>query len=986
MLGGLRRLFGQGSDSATLEPALLKIATEVWDVEAETRGKHYPGFEWTHDAGLKETTDRRAEESLRRLLSRWPPEELTRLAADMLFGARSWFDRYAWDHTRPEAVRWLQPAQGRIMVFLLLHQLKAHPPADLADRLHGRMAYLFEHPHDGPPVPFPNDNPYPPTMRTCLELLQSVESPAATALVHDLVRGALDHRPEPCNHPSLVHGAWASGYDAFSGELTQALPWMLQRIWRAGLLDDRLLEHVLKRFTRALAQATSPAAAPGRPNYFYRGLDEEFAAAVRPMIAAMVRRWAEHLEEANAPAFKEVARLEGAWYLLKACEHVERLGYRSLLAKDNPKGGSVLAAVARMCNVLRAEEDTRQVVAALRTFKESTLLAALPIGRQYQDLICEALGWDGAHELIRLIQGVARFEQTESLWDRDVRNSPDPTDGVVDRGHVLDLRARLGEKRFDAVVKLYAERDDGAKHTLYLIQTALGQNRSKVLDGFAKRNQLAVKALGLLPIEHPDETLRRYVALRQFAKEASKFGMQRQANERAAAEVALANLALNAGYRDATRLEWAMEDRLGRELGADGREWAIDERCVVKLETRVNSPELTAYKDGKPLRTLPAAVKQHPDYDAMKEAVAQLRSQARRYRAALEGAMCRGEELASEELAALARNPAARKMLAALLLLDGGGRVGLYESEGATLVDPDGERHQVSGPLRIAHPLDLHERGALATWQRELVRRRVVQPFKQAFRELYVVTAAEEETSTFSNRFAGQVVDAKQAARLLSAEGWDCTGEDFPRRTFHRHGVTAHLTFAESYHYMGELESLVVDRVLFVPTGKGHWWTDDGRMPLEEVPPLLFSEVMRDVDLVVSVAQYVGGAAGGAPAPIDGVPFVPSPEIAERRGDLVRTLAEDLSLKGVTVDGHFVRVKGKLADYRVHLGSAVIHVEPGAYLCVVPARWGQKHDRLFLPFDAEDLKTSEVVSKVLLLSEDDKIKDESILGQIRARR
>jgi hypothetical protein len=83
------------------------------------------------------------------------------------------------------------------------------------------------------------------------------------------------------------------------------------------------------------------------------------------------------------------------------------------------------------------------------------------------------------------------------------------------------------------------------------------------------------------------------------------------------------------------------------------------------------------------------------------------------------------------------------------------------------------------------------------------------------------------------------------------------------------------------------------------------------------------------------------------------------------------------------VSGHFARIKGKLASYRLHLGSAAIHVEPGAYLCVVPARWGQKHEKLFLPFDAEDLKTSEVVSKVLLLAEDERIKDESILSQIR---
>ncbi len=87
------------------------------------------------------------------------------------------------------------------------------------------------------------------------------------------------------------------------------------------------------------------------------------------------------------------------------------------------------------------------------------------------------------------------------------------------------------------------------------------------------------------------------------------------------------------------------------------------------------------------------------------------------------------------------------------------------------------------------------------------------------------------------------------------------------------------------------------------------------------------------------------------------------------------------------MEGHFARVRGKLAQYRVHLGSAAIHIEPGHYLCIVPARWGQKHERLFLPFaDEGDPKASEVISKVLLLASDDKIKDESILHQIRAHR
>ncbi|MFC7479839.1 hypothetical protein ACFQX7_07040 [Luedemannella flava] len=76
-------------------------------------------------------------------------------------------------------------------------------------------------------------------------------------------------------------------------------------------------------------------------------------------------------------------------------------------------------------------------------------------------------------------------------------------------------------------------------------------------------------------------------------------------------------------------------------------------------------------------------------------------------------------------------------------------------------------------------------------------------------------------------------------------------------------------------------------------------------------------------------------------------------------------------------------MRGTRATYRVHLNSGSIHVEPGGYLCVVPATFGTTaHRRLFLPFADEDRMTSVVLSKILLLAEDEKITDPSILSQL----
>jgi hypothetical protein len=91
----------------------------------------------------------------------------------------------------------------------------------------------------------------------------------------------------------------------------------------------------------------------------------------------------------------------------------------------------------------------------------------------------------------------------------------------------------------------------------------------------------------------------------------------------------------------------------------------------------------------------------------------------------------------------------------------------------------------------------------------------------------------------------------------------------------------------------------------------------------------------------------------------------------------------DLGLPNVSVDGHVARIGGDRATYRMHLGSVSIHLEPGGYLCIVPKSFGESpHDKLFLPFAEDDRMTSVILSKVLLLADDGKITDRSILAQL----
>lgn len=140
-------------------------------------------------------------------------------------------------------------------------------------------------------------------------------------------------------------------------------------------------------------------------------------------------------------------------------------------------------------------------------------------------------------------------------------------------------------------------------------------------------------------------------------------------------------------------------------------------------------------------------------------------------------------------------------------------------------------------------------------------------------------------------------------------------------------------------------------------------------LPLDEVPGRVFSEVMRDLDLVVSVAHA------------SGVDPEASESSVEMRARLVDETATLLGLANVEVAGHHARIEGALGTYSVHLGSGIVHRVPGNAVCIVPVS-AQHRGRIFLPFADDDPRTAEVVAKVVLLARDDKIKDPTILEQL----
>lgn len=89
-----------------------------------------------------------------------------------------------------------------------------------------------------------------------------------------------------------------------------------------------------------------------------------------------------------------------------------------------------------------------------------------------------------------------------------------------------------------------------------------------------------------------------------------------------------------------------------------------------------------------------------------------------------------------------------------------------------TLVDANGSEISIEQASTVVlwHPIGFDPSIVLA-WRRFLESREITQPFKQAHREVYVLTDAERQTSVYSNRFAGHILRQHQLASLCRERG-----------------------------------------------------------------------------------------------------------------------------------------------------------------------------------------------------------------------
>ena len=670
----------------------------------------------------------------------------------------------------------------------------------------------------------------------------------------------------------------------------------------------------------------------------------------------------------------EIDRIEGIDYLVQI---LQALGKETLDRTSYYWGGddskkAVLSHLLKVCHPSE-KDNSKELAKKLKgtDITEQRLIEVAMYSSQWIEIIEGYLGWKG------LTSGCYYFQAHMSDVDKNKEgligkytpiSIDDLRDGAFDIDWFKSAYKELGEKKFEMLYDSAKYISDGAKHSRARMfadavngKLNLKETEKKIED---KRNKDLVASYSLIPLlkDKQKDALHRYQFLQKFLKDSKQFGAQRRASEAKAVNISLENLSRNMGYSDVTRLIWNMETALINEMKEYFVPKKLDDVDVYIKIDELGQSEIIYEKAGKELKSLPTKLKKDKYIEAIKEVHKNLKEQYRRSRKMLEEAMEDGTEFYGYEIENLMTNPVIAPILKSLVFkMDK--NLGYYVDKKLKSVNKKSVAVKDDSLLKIAHCFDLFESGDWASYQKDIFDRELKQPFKQVFRELYVKTA-DEKGRDKSLRYAGHQVQPTKTVALLKTRRWIIDGQEGLEKVYYKENIIAKIFALADWFSPADIEAPTLEEVQFFDrkTFKP--------ILIDDVPDLIFTEVMRDIDLVVSVA-HIGDVDPEA-----------SHSTIEMRKAIVEFNCKLFKLKNVKFTENHVLIKGERAEYSIHLGSGLIHQKAGSAINVLPVH-SQHRGRVFLPFIDDDPKTAEIMAKVILFAQDEKIKDVFILEQIK---
>ncbi|MBQ1923494.1 MAG: DUF4132 domain-containing protein, partial [Lachnospiraceae bacterium] len=627
-------------------------------------------------------------------------------------------------------------------------------------------------------------------------------------------------------------------------------------------------------------------------------------------------------------AVSRITRIEGIPRLMEllralGSDALDRSAYYAYSYSSGTGRTECLSHLLKVCYPAEGESaaDLKKAVKAAGTTTDRLIEVAM-FAPQWMELMEEVLGMEGLTSgcYYFMAHMNERFDDKKAaVIARYTPLSPEElNNGCFDTGWFFEVYEKLGEKNFSRLYKAAKYIADGSKHTRArkFADAATGKVDRDQLEKTIedKRNKDLVLSYGLIPMKDREDALHRYEFLQKFLKESRQFGAQRRASEAQCVQYAMKNMATTAGYADELRLTLAMETEMvstgeryfeGTEIGEVLAKVQVDEN---------GKAELIVTKKGKALKSAPAALKKDPVFTEIKDFAAKLKNQYSRCTAMFERAMEEEDAYSYGELSDLCRNPVTAGILRRLVFIPAEGEDPALTG---TLEEISGKSPSREAKLLVAHPIALYRRGLLPAYQRLFFEKNresgLKQPFKQVFREFYVKLEEEMEAAD-SRMFAGYQIQPKKTLAALKGRRWIADYESGLQKIYFRQNIAVTIYALADWFSPADTEAPTLEFVSFYDRKTYR------QIKIKDVPEVLYSEVMRDVDLAVSVA-HVGG-----------VDPETSHSTVEMRKVILEFNKELFGLTNVRIEGTHAFIEGKLGSYTVQLGSGVIHKEGGAMI------------------------------------------------------
>ena len=633
----------------------------------------------------------------------------------------------------------------------------------------------------------------------------------------------------------------------------------------------------------------------------------------------------------------------------------------------------VLSSLLKACYPSKYDTQEAFNQAMKGIISDERLIEAVMYVPAWANYLENYLGWAGVKSAIWYFHAHSNDSVSAEYESEIAPFSPisrvDFQDGAFDINWYMNTYKMLGKKRFDLFFNSAKYISGGSSHRRAQLFVEAVQNklRARTLEKeiIDKRNKDKLLSYGLIPLgkNAESEALKRYEFIHKFLKQSKEFGAQRRESEKKASHIALINLAQNLGYEDTNIFSWRMECAKLESISKYFEAKMLDVYEVALEIDEEGSASIIVISDDKRLKSVPTKLKKDKYILELSEVVKSLKEQYVRAKESFENAMISQTEFIYQDIIEFTNHPVINAIMKTLVFACNN-RFGFIH--GNEFVDDTGKHTNLNETelLQVAHPYALMTNKVWSNYQKYVFDMELVQPFKQVFRELYTINADEKESNTISRRYAGHQIQPQKTVALLKTRGWNVYYEEGLQKVDFKHNVISRMYAIADWFSPADNEAPTMETVEFFDRiSREH-------IAFDKINPILFSETMRDVDLVVAVA-HVGGVDPQA-----------SHSTIEMRRVLVEETLRLMKINNVIFTDKFAKVKGHYGEYNIHLGSGQIQMQAKGSVNILAVQ-SQHRGKLFLPFLDEDPRTAEIVSKIVLLANDTAIKDPMILEQIK---